>query len=65
MTDEDKHGIKNHRCGFTVCRVPKGGYDAAEIYDRPVKYMTVTGIFQYVGIDVIRWRGGSCAGIRS
>lgn len=65
MTDENKQEIKTHKCGFTVCRVPKGGYDAAEIYDRPVKHMTARGVFQYVGIDVIPWRGGSCAGIRS
>jgi hypothetical protein len=35
---------------------------AAEIYDRPVKHMTVKGIFRYVGIDMIRWR--SVGGIR-
>ena len=39
--------------------------NAAEIYDRPVKHMTVKGIFAYVDVDMIPWRGGSCGGIRS
>ena len=30
--------------------------DIAEIYDNPVSYMTVKGVFGYVGIDVIPFR---------
>ena len=28
-------------------------YNSAEIYDRPVKHMSVKGIFQYTGVDMI------------
>ena len=28
-------------------------HDTTEIYDNPVSYMTVKGVFGYVGIDVI------------
>ena len=28
-------------------------YNTAEIYDRPVKHMTVKGILRYVGVDMI------------
>lgn len=33
-------------------------YDSAEIYDHPIKHMTVKGIFRYIGVDMIPWKGG-------
>ena len=34
-------------------------YNSAEIYDRPVKHMSVKGIFRYAGVDMIPWDGGN------
>lgn len=30
-------------------------YDVADIYDYPAPYMTIRGVFRYVGIEVISW----------
>jgi len=34
-------------------------HNTAKIYDHPIKYMTIKGIFRYVGIDMIPWKGAS------
>ena len=34
-------------------------YDSAEIYDHPIKYMSVRGIFRYINVDVIPFKGST------
>jgi len=38
-------------------------HNSAEIYDHPVKHMSVKGIFRYAGVDMIPWRNVGGIGI--
>ena len=42
---------------------PNSEYNTAEIYDHPIKHMTVKGIFRYIGVDMIPWRNVGGIGI--